>query len=304
MCKMKSTLYIVAILSFALASCVQRLPDTDMPNVENGVITMVKAVVKPVTLDGVTGVGNYSWSETATLGLYSEEGVNENYAIVKSTTGSNEAHFYGNTVGGQLTISMPFATDGGAKALGGRVQMRAEQNYYAEALDHFMNNASFLATTSTSEVVFDYYSGLLKVLVCFDVANIDAVAVRAVTISAEMDWLYNNYLAGYLPINDAESGVVAESGEAVVRVSNFPDGVSATTSEPATVWVALAPGYYENLVVDIWGKDGERYQAPVAGPFLINSCSLADNDCVAEKVDNSNGMNGFIGEPGDFNEGK
>lgn len=304
MCKMKSALYIVAILSFALVSCVQRLPNSEMPNVENGAITMVKATVNPLQLEGVEGVGNYSWSESTSLGIYGTAGVNERYAVVKSTTGDNEAYFYGNAVDGELTIYMPHSIEGGANALEGRVKVVAEQNYYATALEHLMFNASFLAKTTTSEVVFDYYSGLLKVLVHYDVKSIASISLRAANITIDSGNIYNDYLAGYLPVADLEGGVVEEGAASEIRVVNFPDGLSASEAAPATVWVALAPGVYENLVVDIVGKDGEKYQSPVKGPFEIKSRALSEKDCVAIRVDYNNGADDFVGENGDFNESK
>ena len=40
MLKMKSALSIVAIFSLALGSCVKHIPEKEMPNVDNGAITM------------------------------------------------------------------------------------------------------------------------------------------------------------------------------------------------------------------------------------------------------------------------
>ena len=67
MCKIKSLLSIVAIFSLALVSCVERIPEKAMPNVDNGAITMVKATVEPLTLKGATGGGNYERRRTDRL---------------------------------------------------------------------------------------------------------------------------------------------------------------------------------------------------------------------------------------------
>lgn len=305
MCKMKSVLCIVAMFSFALVACTERLPETQMPDVENGAITMVKATVKPLEVEGIEGVGNYSWNESSILGIYgSERGVNEDYSIVKSTAGESEAYFYGNVVDGDLTIYMPHSLEGGVNALEGRVQVRSEQNYYASALDHLMNNASFLATTANNEVEFDYYSGLIKVVINHNIKNISLVKVKVVNIN---EGPYKDFLAGYLPVADFESGIYAENGVAEVSVKNFPEGFSATYKEStdessAVVWVALSPGRYENLVVEVTNKDGVKVVLPVQGPFEIKRCAISEKDCVAVRVDHNNGTDDFIGVPGDFNE--
>ena len=112
-----------------------------MPNVDNGAITMVKATVEPLTLKGATGVGNYKWNEAHTIGIYgTNAGENECYIPVKSTVGDNEAYFFGNVVGGDMTIYMPYVSEGNLAALDGRVIVPAVQKYYAEALDHLMYN--------------------------------------------------------------------------------------------------------------------------------------------------------------------
>ena len=109
MFKMKSLFSIVAIFSLALVSCTERIPEKQMPDVDNGVITMIKATVNPLELQGVPGVGEYSWNETHTIGIYgTAAGENECYLPVKTTLGSSEAQFYGNEVGGDMTIYMPF----------------------------------------------------------------------------------------------------------------------------------------------------------------------------------------------------
>ena len=61
---MKLLFCIVAMFSLALVSCTDRLPEKEMPDVDNGVITMVKASVEPLQLKGSTEVGNYAWNET------------------------------------------------------------------------------------------------------------------------------------------------------------------------------------------------------------------------------------------------
>ena len=305
MCKMKSVLCIVAMFSFALVACTERLPEAQMPDVENGAITMVKATVKPLEVEGIEGVGNYSWSEASVLGIYgSEMGVNENYSIVKSTAGESEAYFYGNMVDGDLTIYMPHSLEGGANALEGRVQVRTEQKYYATALDHLMNNASFLGTATSNEVEFDYYSGLVKVVINHDVENISQVKVKVVNIN---EGAYKDFLAGYLPIADFESGIYEASGVAEVVIRNFPEGFSATykansDDSSATVWVALSPGTYENLVVEVENTAGDKVVLPVQGPFEVKRCAVCEKECVAVRVDHDNGADDFVGVPGDFNE--
>ena len=75
MLKMKSALSIVAIFSLALVSCVQRLPEVEQPNVDNGAITMVKATVKPLSIEGLSGTGTYKWDGSLALGIYGTSGI-------------------------------------------------------------------------------------------------------------------------------------------------------------------------------------------------------------------------------------
>ncbi len=303
MCKMKSALYIVAIFSFALVACTERLPEIQQPdNVENGAITMVKATVNPLQLEGVDEVGNYVWSEETTLGIYGSAGVNEYYRVVKSTTGDSEAYFYGNMVDGNLTVYMPHSIEGGTKALEGRVQVRAEQNYYATALEHMMYNSTFLATTTTSDVVFDYYSGIVKLLICHDVNNISFVKVMVANVNK--DQAFNEYLAGYLPVEGYELGIDEANGVTAVTISNFPEGTNATVAAPVTAWVALSPGTYENLLVQIGDKDGNAVNFPVGGPFVVERCKISDKVCEIKKTYHNNGTDQFEGEEGNFNESK
>lgn len=304
MCKMKSALYIVAIFSFALVSCTDSIPEKPAPDVEegNGAITMVKATVNPLHLKGADEVGTYAWSEETSLGIYGSAGANELYSVVKSTTGSNEAYFYGNVVDGNLTIYMPHSVEGGENALGGRVQVRAKQNYYATALDHLMFNSSFLATTTTNEVVFDYYAGLVKILLTHDMQSVNYVKVSAATIDKTAG--YNDYVAGYLPVEGYESGIAQAYGETSITIENFPEGVNASVEAPLTVWVALAPGVYDNFVVEFGNAQGDTAVFPVEGEFAVERCAIAEKECVAKRVDHNNGTDDFEGVEGEFNEGK
>ncbi len=303
MCKMKSALYIVAIFSFALVACTERLPEKPMPNdVDNGAITMVKATVNPLQLEGADEVGTFVWGENHTLGIYGSAGVNEYYRVVKSTTGDSEAYFYGNVVDGNLTIYMPHSIEGGAKALEGRVQVRAEQNYYASALEHMMYNSTFLATATTNEVVFDYYSGLVKVLISYDMTDVSYVNISVANVNKEFS--FNEYLAGYLPVLDYALGIDQANGVQTVSITNFPEGTNALESAPLTVWVALAPGTYENLLVQIGDKNGKAVNFPVRGPFVVERCKISQTVCEAKKNNYNNGVDDMVGENGSFNESK
>ena len=302
MCKMKSALYIVAIFSFALVACTQRIPETPMPDVNNGAITMVKASVNPLVLEGADGVGTYSWGESKTLGIYGLAGVNEKYRIVKSTAGDSEAYFYGNVVDGDLTIYMPYSIESGNQALDGRVQVLAEQNYYATALDHLMYNSAFLATTNTNEVVFDYYAGVIELRISYDMNNISYVKVLVANGDTEAN--YNGYVAGYLPLNGYELGIDQANGVDNIVVRNFPEGTNATVNAPVTAWLALAPGTYQNFLVQVGSSDGSAVNFPVAGPFVVERCKISEKVCDIKRVDHNNGMPDFGSEPGDFNESK
>ena len=298
MFKMKSVLCIVAIFSLALVSCVERIPEKEMPNVDNGVITMIKATVEPLTLKGATGVGIYSWNQTHNIGIYgTTKGENECYLPVKSTVGDNEAYFFGNAVGGNMTIYMPYVSSGSPAALDGRVIVPAQQQYYASEFDHLMYNSTFLAQTKSNEVVFDYHAGLVKVELHYDIPNVTEVSVLVGNVTANGG--YDDYCVGEVAVDKyAEQYLV--NGLNQVTVTGFPEGANTTVANPMTVWVALAPGTYENFVVEISNAE-TTISTPVKGPFVVEKCAIAENICDAKEVKYDNGIGDFEGENGEFN---
>lgn len=298
MFKMKSVLCIVAIFSLALVSCVERIPEKEMPNVDNGVITMIKATVEPLTLKGATGVGNYSWNETHSIGIYGTTiGENECYLPVKSTIGDNEAYFFGNSVGGNMTVYMPYVSSGSAAALDGRVIVPVQQKYYANEFDHLMYNSTFLAQTKSDAVTFDYHAGLVKVELHYDIENLTAVSVLVGNVTP--DGGYDDYCAGEIAVDKyAEQYLV--NGSSKVTVTGFPEGTNTTIAQPLTLWVAMAPGTYENFVVEISNAD-TKISTPVKGPFVVEKCAIAENVCDAKEVKYDNGVDDFVGENGEFN---
>ena len=298
MFKMKSVLCIVAIFSLALVSCVERIPEKEMPNVDNGVITMIKASVEPLQLKGAAGVGNFSWKETHNIGIYGTTiGENECYLPVKSTIGDNEAYFFGNAVGGNMTIYMPYVSSGSPAALDGRVTIPAQQQFYANEFDHLMYNSTFLAETKSDVATFDYHAGLVKVELHYDIPNITEVSVLVGNVTA--DGGYNDYCVGDLAVDKyAEEYLVNGSNQATV--TGFPEGTNTTVAQPLTVWVALAPGTYENFVVEISNAE-MTISTPVKGPFVVEKCAIAENVCDAKEVKYDNGIGDFEGENGEFN---
>ena len=297
MFKMKSVLCIVAIFSLALVSCVERIPEKEQPDVDNGVITMIKATVEPLTLKGAAGVGNYAWKETHNIGIYgSTLGENECYLPVKSTIGDNEAYFFGNAVGGEMTIYMPYVSAGSPAALDGRVTVPAQQQYYAEALDHLMYNSTFLANVKANEVSFGYHSGLVKVELQYDIENITSISVLVGNVTPNGG--YDDYCVGDITVEDADEYIVNGSGE--VTVVGFPEGIDSTVANPVTVWVAMAPGTYENFVVELSNAE-TTISAPVKGPFVVEKCAICEKICVAKEVKYDNGVGDFEGENGEFN---
>jgi hypothetical protein len=295
---MKSLLYIVAIFSLALVSCTERIPEKEMPDVDNGVITMIKATVEPLTLQGLEGVGNYAWNEAHTIGIYgTTAGQNECYLPVKTTVGDNEAYFFGNVVGGDLTIYAPYSKEGNTAARSGRVIVPAEQNYYAEPLDHFMYNSTFLATSTVGEATFGYHAGLLKIELKYDIQNITSVKVLVGNVTADGD--YSNYIVGDLAV-DEDVEETLTNGAASLVVKNFPEGIDSTIDNPLVVWAVVAPGEYENFVVEIANAEATT-AVPVKGPFFVAPRALADKTCVAEKVNHDNTLDDFQGENGEFN---
>ena len=298
MFKMKSVLCIVAIFSLALVSCTERIPEKEMPNVDNGVITMIKASVEPLQLKGAAGVGNFSWKETHNIGIYGTTiGENECYLPVKSTIGDNEAYFFGNAVGGNMTIYMPYVSSGSPAALDGRVTIPAQQQFYANEFDHLMYNSTFLAETKSDVATFDYHAGLVKVELHYDIPNITEVSVLVGNVTA--DGGYNDYCVGDLAVDKyAEEYLVNGSNQ--VTVTGFPEGTNTTVAQPLTVWVALAPGTYENFVVEISNAE-MTISTPVKGPFVVEKCAIAENVCDAKEVKYDNGIGDFEGENGEFN---
>lgn len=295
---MKLLFCIVAMFSLALVSCTDRLPEKEMPDVDNGVITMVKASVEPLQLKGTTEVGNYAWNETHTIGIYgSLVGENECYLPVKTTVGGSEAYFYGNAVGGELKLYMPYVSGGSQAALDNRVVVPAEQHYYADALSHLMYNSTFLGEGDVDAVSFDYHSGLLKIELYYDIQNITSVTVMVGNITT--DGGYSKYLVGDISVDeDVEEYLVNGSNTLVIK--EFPEGVNATVEQPATIWAALAPGIYEALVVEV--SNGEiTASLPVEGPFVVEKCAIAEKVCAAKEIPHDNGVGDFEGENGEFN---
>jgi hypothetical protein len=162
-----------------------------------------------------------------------------------------------------------------------------------------MYNSAFLATTTTNEVVFDYYAGIVKLVLKFDVANIDYVSVRAATV--DKDKAYNDFVAGYLPLEGYDGGVASEHGFKKVYVRDFPKNLSSSVDEPLTMWVALAPGIYDNLVVEIYNKAGELAAFPVKGVFEVKRCAIAERVCEMVREEHDNGVDDFVGEDGTWN---
>ena len=66
------------------------------------------------------------------------------------------------------------------------------------------------------------------------------------------------------------------------------------------VWAVVAPGEYENFVVEIANAEATT-AVPVKGPFSVAPRALADKTCVAEKVNHDNTLDDFQGENGEFN---
>lgn len=300
MFKMKSALYIVAIFSLALVACTERIQSPEMPDVSNGATTMVTALVKPLVVEGVEGVGYYKWDSETKIGILSA-GENQCYLPVQSTTGDDEAYFYGNVVGGNLTIYSPYSNENGTKAKSGRLEMLAEQTYYANALDHLMYNSTFLATTSTDHVEFDYYAGLLKVVINHEKTE----AISSVSISVgninNAEGQYNDYFVGdYSVVSNLLDDENHRSNSVKV---NFKENEFKSANENP-IWVALAPGKYENLIVAVSYSDGVSIVLPVEGPFEVKAKALCEKVCVAEKVDHNNGVDDFVGKEDQFDQDK
>ncbi len=299
MFKMKSALYIVAIFSLALVACTERIQSPEMPDVPNGATTMVTALVKPLVVEGIEGVGYYKWNSETKIGILSA-GENQCYLPVQTTTGDDEAYFYGNVVGGELTIYSPYSNENGTKAKSGRLVMLAEQTYYANALDHLMYNSTFLATTSTDHVEFDYYAGLLKVVVNHEKTESISSVVVSVGNIHNQDGQYNDYLAGDYSI---VSGLLDDENHRTGSVQvTFEEEFKAANENP--IWVALAPGKYENLIVAVSYSDGVSIVLPVQGPFEVKSKALTEKVCRAEKVDHDNNVDDFVGKEDQFDQDK
>ena len=298
MFKMKSLLCIVAIFSLALVSCTERIPEKEMPNVDNGVITMVKATVEPLTLKGATGTGIYKWNETHIIGIYgTAKGENECYLPVKSTMGDNEAYFFGNSVGGYMTIYMPYLSEGSTTALDGRVTIPATQHYYESPFDHLMYNSTFLANTKSEEVTFKYYAGLVKIELQYDFENVKEVSLLIGNVTAGGG--YDDYCVGDLAIDSTVEEYLV-NGENKVTINGLPEGTSTTIEKPLVLWAMMAPGTYENFSVEITYGDNVT-STPVKGPFVVEPCAIAEKVCVAKEVKYDNGVGDFEGEDGEFN---
>lgn len=299
MSKMKSLFCIVAIFSLALVSCTDRLPEKEMPDVDNGVITMMKATVEPLELKGLEGLGNFVWNEKHVIGVYgSTMGGNECYLPVKTTVGSSEAYFYGNKVGGELRLYMPYVSGGSEATLDNRVTVPAKQQYYADAFDHMMYNSTFLGTGNLDAVNFGYHAGLLKIEIYYDIQNITSVSVMVGNLT--VDGGYSPHLVGDISVDEDVEEFV-KNGSDRLAITGFPEGVSSKedTDSPAVVWAVLAPGIYENLVIEV-SNDEITTSLPVRGPFVVEKCALTEKVCEARKIPLNNDVDDFEGETGTF----
>jgi hypothetical protein len=160
-----------------------------------------------------------------------------------------------------------------------------------------MYNSTFLAETKSDNVSFDYHAGLVKVELHYDIPNVAEVSVLVGNVTANGG--YDDYCAGDLAV-DKYAEELLVNGSNQVTVKGFPEGTNTTLAQPLTVWVALAPGTYENFVVEISNAD-MTISTPVKGPFVVEKCAIAENVCDANEVKYDNGIGDFEGENGEFN---
>jgi hypothetical protein len=160
-----------------------------------------------------------------------------------------------------------------------------------------MYNSEFLAYVTGNEVNFGFHAGLVKIVIEYDIENVTSVNVLVGNVSKDGD--YNDYCVGDLSITtDVEQMLV--NGASELTVAGIPNGVNSTIANPLVVWAAMAPGVYENFVVEISNGD-ITIAAPVEGPFVVEKCAVS-KAVVAKKIDHDNGVGDFEGEDGSFNE--
>lgn len=291
---MRSALYISVISALVLASCTERLPEPQTPEVVNDATTVLSVSTKPLAIEGLAGVGEYIWQESHTLGVSgSELGVNQKYVPVKATIGKSEALFYGGAVKGEFTVYAPYSTDGAKAALDARVVIPTEQNYYEAPMEYLMYNSCFYAKTTTESVVFDYYAGLLKINLALELKNIKHVKVTVANLN---ETGCNEGVAGYLATAESEQPLTEVQPSVTVR--NYAEGLGSTEASPLAVYVLVAPGKYGNFVVEV-GTEEFTIATPVKGPFVV--APLAITELTARKVDYNFGVDDFEGEEGEFN---
>ena len=291
---MKSALYISVISALMLASCTERLPEPQVPEVKNDATTVLSVSVDPLSIEGVSGAGEYTWAGTHTLGVSgSELGVNQLYVPVKSTIGTSEALFYGGAVKGEFTVYAPYSEKGAQAALDARVVIPTEQNYYAEPMEYLMYNSCFYAKSTTESVKFDYHTGLLKIFLQENLTNIKGLKVMVANLN---ETGCNEGVAGFLAVGESETPLT--NPEPAIHVGNYAEGLSSSKDAPLAVYVAVAPGKYGNFVVEV---ETEAYTIamPVRGPFTV--APLAITDVTAKKVDYDFDVDDFESENGTFN---
>ena len=294
--KMRSALYISVISALVLASCVKRLPDVQEPTIVNDATTVLSASVASLVIEGVSGTKDYVWNADHTLGVSgSLLGKDLCYVPVKATIQSetSEALFYGGAVKGEFTVYAPYSNDGAKAALEARVVVPTQQNYYAEPLDYLANNSCFYAKTTTESVMFDYYTGLLRIALKHNLENIKGLKVTVANLN---ETGCNEGVAGYLAVG--ESNQPLSNPMPSVEVRNFADGLSSTEESPLLVYVSVAPGKYGNFVVEV-ETEAFTIAMPVKGPFVVTP--LAITDVTAVKVDHSFDVDDFEQENGTFN---
>lgn len=292
--KMKSALYISVIAALFLASCTERLPESQVPEIQNDYTTVISAAVNPLSIEGVSGAGEFVWNESHTLGVNgSVMGRDQLYVPVKSTIGTSEALFYGGAVKGEFTVYAPYSTDGAKAALLARVVVPTEQNYYADPLEYLMYNSCFYATTTVETVKFDYYTGLLKINLKHNLTGIKGLKVTVANLN---ETGCNEGVAGYLAVGESEQPLV--NPQPTIHVGNYEAGLNSSVSSPLAVYVSVAPGKYGNFVVEVETEEF-TIAMPVKGPFVVRP--LAITEFTAEKVDHNFDVDDFETENGTFN---
>ena len=275
-----------------MVACSETLSKIEDPEVVNKHTTMVTAEVEPLVFAGLDDVSTYVWGASDRIGLYgSAKGNNSRYDLISTTEGEVTGRFYGESVAGEISAYFPYSKKGCPTLLDNRQPIANVQNYNASAIDHIYAHTIFIGTAADTHIVLSHNMGLLKITIPFEVKGIEKVRVSVKNLNEG----YDTALTGNVALLDSTTPLV-EMASNYVEIPGVPC-LDTSAEAPVTLWALVAPGRYENFMVQLSGE-GWMMNKPVKGPFVVERAKV--KNCVVEDIKYDFGVGGFDNESGSF----